>query len=198
MILWLVLFAITSGVIGFQHQQPVSNLLERLGLDDCNGRLCFMGVIPGLTKWNKVPIIPFENRLNERQYDLHYTDFTVSLWASFNGDHTTQVSFRSAYSDMMFTLGELIAYFGTPCAVTLTTEATYLQYEQFFVEVAIPYENAVAASLYLEPKAHIVYFQLPPGGSCNEPLIFPSSTNIRTRWYGFRSLAYYAAQRIGP
>ena len=91
-------------------------------------------------------------------------------------------------------LGELISYFETPCSLTITEEAVYIQFEKFFAQLLLSYDltKPETLNLFLSPYMSIenlsIYTNPVP---CDTPVTFPTSYNMGSNWQGFKTLSFY-------
>ncbi len=151
-VLWLLVVAFCIAVIAFARSMPVTALAN--GLDRCNGAPCYLGIVPGQTRWEEAKALLAGQNSEFRPGEIAVTTATadVLLTPSRDGRTVDNILVR----DSGLRLGSLIALFGTPCHARIYPRAV-VSYGGGITTFFAPF---ITAAVYL-----------PPGSDLDNPIL---------------------------
>jgi hypothetical protein len=124
--IWLVITALIGSVVLYGRSQPGPNPLQALGFAFCGDRLCFMGILPGVTRWEDAEHILIWGGAN---LSMGKSTFSIDhMRVVVDYDPGTQIvrllMFLEEFgAPLPLTIGDILAYWGTPCGFTPDTVA---------------------------------------------------------------------------
>jgi hypothetical protein len=183
--LFVIATALTSGVIAFAQALGGDNPLQAYGFEVCDGKPCFMGVMPGmdLTKAQAllqargVSIPPPESRI-----EVHIDSGLVAIYPNKDHKIVSEISLEllgEKARNQFPALGNMILQYGQPCRVLAP---------DYTIVVWYPHSRIVARTvgdrLGLQFKLLSIFMN-------NKDNCFRED---EARWAGFTTLARYRAQ----
>jgi hypothetical protein len=187
--LWLSMITLVSGVLLPSRLTSVPNDLESLGLGLCDGQLCFMGILPGVSEWKDVtPILNYLDDLDT--YGLFASgklkNIYVNITASTAGV-VTSVEFAALTSkdNLGVPLRSIVQLLGSPCIVGFLREASHprLIYPTIAVDLVLDRDRMTDAS----PADYLLI--LPKTDSTLRCQSNPAASLVH--WKGFAALRSY-------
>jgi hypothetical protein len=185
-ILCVTIIVLSLVTVVFGRAQPVPVIAE--GLDWCEDKACYMGIVPGQTSWREATTVlaakPGTFPANEI-YTKADLSPRIVLWHAAERQITITIHFSALAQP---TLGSLILFSGSPCRVRYRYQIYWLDY---------PY---MTLATYMRPTGS-------PGSAAFDPYWPVSHMQIMSTeqgckdadakpWVGFASLrAYDPTQR---
>src|SRR5712691_4975810 len=129
--------ALVGGAILVGHIRPSRDYFHEIGIDSCGGTLCFLGITPGVTKWDEA--IAILDKHGFAPSGLEGQFYTQQLLININFDPKTEIVSNilvggSYGKPMPLNIGNGLIDFGVPCYVRPSPEAEhmniYLTYPQ--------------------------------------------------------------------
>ncbi len=195
-IVFLVLVALTGTAV--LHGRALSddsavNPLQAMRLDTCNGRLCFMQLVPGVTTWDEAKQVLANYMLRDDGDHFHsqVDGLQIRVDGGEYGSEIRRVDIQSsgqAGSSFSVPFSEIIRQFGTPCSVGEVRSqggGLLLIYPSFQLSVS------TEESGRLSPDSMVSGITLQgdsSGDLCN------GYDPYSTPWRGFASVDFYEAQ----
>jgi hypothetical protein len=174
--------------------QPPQDYLSMVGLSRCGSEVCVIGIRPGKTSWAdaKSTLLSLAESVQSGDEDITITRDNIKsyFWKEIRGSNTL-VALTAAKTTSLLNVGQLIGNLGTPCSLTITENAVYLEYPQLIAHIPLDGWNPKA---FLNPELPIVALYFGQPMACKQPLTFPSARNISVRWCGFASVTEYLAR----
>lgn len=107
--------------IAHGRAQPPQDLLGQYGITPCRNRLCFLGIVPGITSWRAARTLTSRRDavVTSDGITLQYRDLVAQVppGRSNNADSNIRhITIVWQQSPPDLTLGTIVAQFGTPCA----------------------------------------------------------------------------------
>jgi hypothetical protein len=190
MIVWMLMFVLCSGALIYGRASDQPNELQELGFGVCDGDPCFMGIVPGETKWEDAMAILRKYDVQEAQTTGAGRSASITLrglkidFLSY-GDYLTILDIQPPYTGdrhIVF-LRNVIQQMGTPCAVGfLSQDSPRIFYPSMWVDV-----SASDGQLHLETELDGLLMQ--PKDAvlrCKSTPDFPFE-----QWKGFTTLNRY-------
>jgi hypothetical protein len=178
------------GVIAYSSTYPATDGISQLGLMRCGELPCFRGIEPGRTSW--ADAVAAFNGQSSIRIDGFAGNFV--LFPSKNGASLGAIFIRLPL-DQLITIGELIAFYGTPSCVhifrqshTLILHYPSLHVLTQFVDHRISASTSIKFILIGEPVTLLDQHQT----QC-DPTRFDSNQGqvSRRAWRGFASARSY-------
>src|SRR5262249_18627125 len=121
--LWIGSAALIVGAIWYGRGYGLDRAgeLQTLNLDMCDGMPCFMNITPGITGWHTAEeTLAKWDAMNA--YDtliVHLDDVEIRAWPNFDRSKVWLIGVRRRPNVAVSTLGDVLARYGSPCAVRL-------------------------------------------------------------------------------
>ena len=191
---FLILAALsgTAVLVGRAHaDEGPSNALQTMGLDACNGKLCFMQLVPGVTTMEQARQAMASYMFRDDGGDFHSRvgGFEVRIDGE-DGSGIQHVDIQapanSGPSSVPFS--EIIRQFGTPCYVSQVMSydgSIVLTYPSFQLHVAIEEQGRLSLDSTI---SGVTLADAPTGNLCD------GDDPYGTPWRGFASANIYEAQ----
>ena len=130
-VVWLVVIASVSGALLFERSYSAPNRLPTVGLDTCNSRMCFMGIIPGVTEPAQADTILQQHGAVVRKVPnsgarFFYTidENVITFQATIHAVTYLTIT-TPRFKSLPVTLGDAIGYLGTPCKMERYAEGVW-------------------------------------------------------------------------
>jgi len=119
--------ALTSGAVVLGRTGP--GALEALGVGICDGAPCFMGILPGVTRWEDARAILAKNggyiveitshaAFTDVYYSIHHLRLTIDYYHATG--HVTVIYIEGETGAALpVTAGDVIRYLGLPCSALI-------------------------------------------------------------------------------
>ena len=124
---FLILTAVTGTIVLHGRGLPGvrTDQLQAMGVDTCEGKLCFMQVIPGVTTWNEAhrALANYITRDEGDHFHGQVGDYEIRVEGGWSDTTITRVdvqNYRNSPTATVVPFSEVIAQFGTPCYVSVT------------------------------------------------------------------------------
>ncbi|MCC7449113.1 MAG: hypothetical protein IT324_16970 [Anaerolineae bacterium] len=216
-ILYLILFSLFSTNGAPLSADSGSDKLKEIGFDLCDGQPCFLGIIPGITSWNKAnaiidqyvtqhpEMVAMTAAFEGQGVGFYRNDF--SAIEAFAGDAAitrfVHLSYREPLNSEIM-VGDVIPKYGIPCGVTLTYkyvdrqfDSLWLHYDMLMVRIPIDLESPKVDRL--DPSLHIEQLLIRarndlkrPFNICYREFSYWQVLN-ESPWLGYVSIQDYAA-----
>jgi hypothetical protein len=192
----LILLALSFVVIGRGRAGPMREVVEGLGW--CEGKPCFMGIVPGQTSWDEARSILIRHGGVETDIGIALSigsSAKILVWSRLEDfDKSVTVIEIHLPEGSPSTLGSLISYYGSPCAVTqpynLNVPSFVLLYKSMSFYATSPYSSQQDYTS-LDPSWPVYTVQLfDLEHGCE-------GTSYTSSWRGFASLRAYPPKIIG-
>src|SRR5438128_2127003 len=118
------LLIVAARAYGEAHPEP--DELKALGFDVCDGKPCFMGIVPGVTTWDQAKAI-LDRRVASGQPVLNVLD---ELNTDSNG--TVIVIVLNLSNTPIFRVADAIAYWRNLCGVRVNGSGAVKEFEMVY------------------------------------------------------------------
>jgi hypothetical protein len=126
-IIFLILTAVTGTIVLHGRGLPEvrTDQLQAMGVDTCEGKLCFMNVVPGVTTWSEAhkALADYITRDEGDHFHGQVGDYEIRVEGGWSDDTITRVdvqNYRNMRTSPVVQFKEVIAQFGTPCYVSVS------------------------------------------------------------------------------
>jgi hypothetical protein len=152
---WLSLAVFVGIALLYGRAYPTPNGAQVFGLDRCNGSLCFIGVVPGITSPEDAASILTRYGAVQPPVAVNFgVKYVIGdAYIDFDGSRTTIIRmsiFSPPDKRLPVTVGDVLSHLGPPCRMSLDAEGIwgihlYLAYPDASIDVAsgIPNQNFV-------------------------------------------------------
>jgi hypothetical protein len=126
--LWLIALVLIILATAYGRTRVDAHNLAAFGLDLCDGKPCFLGITPGVTRWLDVPSYlrgyPFR-RSGEYNFTMRFTDYiSAQIDRDLGGPAVSMISIYDSRTSKssppeLPDVGSIVLKYGAPCWVLL-------------------------------------------------------------------------------
>jgi hypothetical protein len=189
----LLSLLILTAAIGFTRRQIGEDPFAQLGISRCDDGFCVAGIRPDKMRWRdaRLALLSLDYATEDDFGGIHLDDNKIyRTFVQNTYDVSTVVMFYPTNNASLFTVGELVEYYGVPCMVTVSDDVLFVDYPQFFAVMNTVVRNDPRT---LSPDTPVYSLHLAKvRQACTQPK-FTSVGFVTTRWCGFQSMSHYLA-----
>ncbi|MCC7450072.1 MAG: hypothetical protein IT324_21825 [Anaerolineae bacterium] len=155
LILWLLSVALIGGAALYGRTHDAPNELQALGFDVCEGKPCFMGITPGVTRQDNMSS-NLSSAIVEYGDNLH----TVFYVQQYEGEilfsalgKVSLIVLKTPNTDYpISTVGNFLSLYGSPCGVVRLPDGQTLEfvYPEMQVTSAVLNRQSIAVDTPLD------------------------------------------------
>ena len=198
----VTLTALLGGAILVGHGYSEPSTLETLGFGTCQGKPCFIGIAPGVTKWDGLKAYVAQKQevhsvfslvSNDQEIDFGTKHFLGSVRNDFSPSIVTIMVIASLPNIRVIRLRDVFQMYGFPCAVSSGLNGNELLLVYPFMNIKSETPNN-----RLEMEAPVDRITM-VNGDVTAPQYKAQCTLVQktqTAWIGFASLENYQSHGL--